>query len=532
MRQVFSKSLLIAFFVAYVCCPIQGKEVVKILAVGNSFSEDAVEQYLYELAAANGDSLVIGNAYIGGCSLQRHLDNVNGDREEYRYRKIIGGEKTTHPSKVSIGFCLADEDWDYITFQQASGYSGVDSTYWPLPELIAYARRHASKPDVEFLFHQTWAYAQHSTHDRFKNYGNDQQEMYRAIVKTVGKHAKKNKIKRIIPSGTAIQNGRTSFLGDHFCRDGYHLSWTLGRYTAACAWVEVFTGKSAVGNTYVPDNMTALEARVAQRAAHYAVLKPEKITSLAGYAEDYMLQLDIPYYDRQEETDAYMNEKCLLDFYYPKNKKGFTTVVWFHGGSLTGGRRYIPRLLEEKGIAVLAAGYRLSPKARHPSYIEDAAAAVGWAKRHVADYGGDPDKVIVAGHSAGGYLAAMLALDTVWLGRQGVRTEDIYMFHPLSAQCITHYTIREEKGLPKDRWWIDEYAPVFHAGNFDTPIVLTTGQRDLEMPFRYEENRLLKMNLEYFGHKAVQLYEFPGKDHGTMVNPALEILLQQLPSEN
>lgn len=527
MRRFSTKTLLFVLFIAFSCSFLQAKDVIKILAIGNSFSEDAVEQYLYELARVNGDSLVIGNAYIGGCSLETHLKNVRSNADAYRYRKIVGGKTTTHPSKVSVLYCLADDNWDYITIQQASPLSGVDSSYEPIPELMDYIKRHATNPNMEILFHQTWAYAQKNSHGGFKNYDNDQEKMYKSIVKTVKKHTKKNKIKRYVPCGTAIQNGRTSFLGDNFCRDGYHLSLGLGRYTAACTWLEVFTGKSAVGNTYVPERMTALEARVAQRAAHNAVENPEKITSMEKYIEGYTIDLNI-YYGR-EDGDKVMKDKCSLDFYYPKNRTGFPTVVWFHGGGLTGGFRSVPRILEEKGIGVVAVGYRLSPAAKHPAYIEDAAAAVNWAKQEVARYGGDPDKIIVAGHSAGGYLVAMLALDKSWLGKYNIDADKIYMYHPMSAQCVTHYTIREEKGLPKDSWWIDEYAPIFHARKSPVPIILTTGQRDMEMSLRYEENEMLKLNLERFGHERVELYEFPRRDHGSMLEPALDVLLKKLP---
>ncbi|MDR2495940.1 MAG: DUF4886 domain-containing protein [Tannerellaceae bacterium] len=283
MKQISSKFFLIALFIACGCLCIQGKDVIRILAIGNSFSEDAAEQYLYELAQANGDSLIIGHAYIGGCSLELHWNNISNNEAAYSYRKIVGGTKTISADKVSVKHCIEDEPWDYISLQQASPLSGLDSSYWPLPKLIAYVKKTAGNPNVEILFHQTWAYSQQNTHTGFKNYNDDQMTMYRAIIKTVKKEAEKNHIKRIIPSGTAIQNGRTSRLGDNFCRDGYHLSLTLGRYTAACTWLETFTGKSAVGNTFAPEGVSPQDAQIAQAAAHYAVVRPDTVTSMSAY---------------------------------------------------------------------------------------------------------------------------------------------------------------------------------------------------------------------------------------------------------
>ena len=72
------------------------------------------------------------------------------------------------------------------------------------------------------------------------------------------------------------------------------------------------------------------------------------------------------------ETDTYRQERCKLDIYYPENKKDFSTIVWFHGGGMEGGNKFIPKELREQGFAVVAVNYRLSPKAKNPAYIEDA----------------------------------------------------------------------------------------------------------------------------------------------------------------
>ncbi|OJV80629.1 MAG: hypothetical protein BGO34_19735 [Bacteroidia bacterium 44-10] len=254
------------------------QDTIRVLAIGNSFSEDAVENYLYDLGQDAGVVFVIGNLYIGGCSLERHWNNAESDKADYRYRRIDGnGTKTIDNFTLEQG--ITNEKWDYISFQQNSGNSGLMDTYFPyLANLTAYVKGLATNPRVTFLFHQTWAYAANSTHNEFPKYHSNQTEMYNAIVKASRKAAKRVGIRKIVPSGTAIQNGRSSFIGDHFNRDGYHLSLGLGRYTAACTWFEFLSGKSVVGNGFVPASITPAEAFIAQRAAHRAVLKPYRIT--------------------------------------------------------------------------------------------------------------------------------------------------------------------------------------------------------------------------------------------------------------
>ncbi|MDO9633591.1 MAG: DUF4886 domain-containing protein [Paludibacter sp.] len=256
------------------------QDVVKILAIGNSFSTDAAESYVDDLAKADGLQLIIANMYIGGCSLETHWKNAERDSAAYSYRKIINGD-TTVVAKQKLSTAMQDEDWDYITFQQASPYSGLIDSYFPyLTNLVAYTQQLATNPDVQFAFHQTWAYAANSTHKGFKNYNNDQQQMYEAIVGTVNAAVKQAGIDIVIPAGTAIQNGRTSCVGDHFCRDGYHLSLGLGRFTAACTWYEKLLKRPVIDNSFIPSGVTQEEAKVAKHAAHNAVKQPNRVTPM------------------------------------------------------------------------------------------------------------------------------------------------------------------------------------------------------------------------------------------------------------
>src|SRR4051794_33526657 len=141
------------------------------------------------------------------------------------------------------------------------------------------------------------------------------------------------------------------------------------------------------------------------------------LSSISIHAQQqYNTEKNIHYYqDSINQKDPYIASQCTLDMYYPKGAKNFTTIVWFHGGGLTGGTKEIPKALMEKGYAVIGVEYRLSPKVKAPAYIEDAAAAVAWVFQHIASYGGSEKLIFISGHSAGGYLGMMITLDKKYL---------------------------------------------------------------------------------------------------------------------
>jgi acetyl esterase/lipase len=102
------------------------------------------------------------------------------------------------------------------------------------------------------------------------------------------------------------------------------------------------------------------------------------------------------------------------------------------------------------------AGYRLSPKVKNPVYIEDAAAATAWAFNNIARHKGNPKKIYVSGHSAGGYLAAMLGVDGRWLAKHKISSSQIAGAMPIAGQMMTHSTIRAERGLKATTPFIDD----------------------------------------------------------------------------
>lgn len=243
---------------------------VRILAVGNSFSEDAIDQYFHELCEAAGKRVIIGNLYIGGCSLERHLLNARTDSAAYRFRRIGHDGVTITANPVTLSSALQSDDWNYVSFQQASPLSGKYGSYADLKPLIAYADN-VTQGRPTYMWQQTWAYSPTSTHGAFPTYNSDQKVMYDSIMSATRRVITDYpSLKVLIPTGTAVQTARIASGNYDLTRDGYHLDRLTGRYIAACTWFEAIFGESVIGNPYHPAGMTAEQARMAQEAAHSA----------------------------------------------------------------------------------------------------------------------------------------------------------------------------------------------------------------------------------------------------------------------
>ncbi|MBX3238344.1 MAG: alpha/beta hydrolase [Chitinophagaceae bacterium] len=251
---------------------------------------------------------------------------------------------------------------------------------------------------------------------------------------------------------------------------------------------------------------------------------------LPSFAQvEYATEADIQYYPASPDlTDAYKPSQCRLDLYYPKNTKGFATIIWFHGGGITGGKKEIPEALKNRGYAVAGVGYRLSPKVTAPAYIEDAAAAVAWVFQQIKKYGGSEQLIFVSGHSAGAYLGMMITLDKKYLQKYNIDANDIAGIIPFSGQAVTHFTIRQEKGIGNLQPTIDAYAPLFHVRKDAPPMLLITGDREMEIFGRYEENAYLHRMMKLAGNTGTRLYELQGFDHGGMALPAFPLLLKEV----
>lgn len=230
---------------------------------------------------------------------------------------------------------------------------------------------------------------------------------------------------------------------------------------------------------------------------------------------------DIPYRTGDDQT-AYERERCRLDVTLPaKSAQPFATFVWFYGGGLKNGGKdlasehcaEIAASFARAGVAVVVPDYRLSPRAKYPEYVDDAAAAFAWTVRNIARHGGDPRKVFIGGHSAGGYLALLVGFDETRLQPYGLGLKDVAGIAQVSGQVFTHYTVREERGQGRYRVTSDEAAPAFHVKKALPPVL--TLYSDHDMAGRAEENQFLIAMLKGAGHAETYSLRLDGTDHAS-----------------
>ena len=241
-------------------------------------------------------------------------------------------------------------------------------------------------------------------------------------------------------------------------------------------------------------------------------------------ATGYTYERNIPY--RGKTQDSYVNQMCQLDIAYKSDVMEAPVVVWFHGGGLTSGKRSIPEQLLKDNMVVVGVEYRLSPKVKTMDIVDDAAAAIAWVFEHIEQYGGNPASIYIAGHSAGGYLVDMVGLDRTWLAKYGQDADRLAGIIPFSAQVITHFETRNQRGLKPLQPTIDETAPLYHVRKDCAPILILSGDREKELYGRYEELAYLWRLFKLVGHPDVTLYELGGFDHGGMCAAGFPLAIQ------
>ena len=272
-----------------------------------------------------------------------------------------------------------------------------------------------------------------------------------------------------------------------------------------------------------------------------ALLIPASALTFADTPLSLPALADVPY-KSGESLSEYESERCKLDVYLPTSGTDWPVLVWFHGGGLKKGDKRgtpddgvkterIASSLAAAGVAVVCPNYRFSPKVTFPAYIEDAAASVAWAKTNLGAHGADVSRLYIGGHSAGGYIALMLGLDANFLKDAGTSLTDIAGLIPVSGQTMTHYTVREERGIGKYTVTADEAAPVYHLRKDSPPFLVIYGDHD--MPARADENTYFIEMMKAAGNKDVTGLMVTDRTHGTIASeiakagdPAREAMLE------
>ena len=216
---------------------------MKILSIGNSFSQDA-QRYLHRLALKEGVQLKTVNLYIGGCPLRTHYLNILDDNVAYDFQ--FNGQSTG--LKVSIREVLASDNWDYITLQQASHESAKPDSYTPYIEEVAqYMRMYC--PKAKLLIHQTWAYETGSVKIQSQERFATDAEMFAAVEDAYNKAFDLISADGLIPAGKAMLTAAQTGI-EKIHRDTYHASLGAGRYLLALCWFKYLTGKDITENAF------------------------------------------------------------------------------------------------------------------------------------------------------------------------------------------------------------------------------------------------------------------------------------------
>lgn len=215
---------------------------MKILCIGNSFSEDATT-YLSSAAKSQKIDVYAENLYIGGCSLEQHYNNMIKDEKSYELE--INGENTH--KKVSINEKLEMENWDIITVQQASHFSAYYTSYQPyLSELVNFIR--SKQPGAKIWIHQTWAYEEDSQRLADNGFAT-RAEMFKNIKVNYQLASEQCNADGLIPSGQVLENMAAKGIKCH--RDTFHASLGAGRYALALTWIKALTGADINCNSFV-----------------------------------------------------------------------------------------------------------------------------------------------------------------------------------------------------------------------------------------------------------------------------------------
>jgi hypothetical protein len=268
---------LVPVVAAALCCAARAEEkTYKVLAVGNSFSANAM-RYFGDIVKASGRTVVAKNAMIGGCDFERHMRHAeafeaNSDAPEGR----------PYPGKQSLKELLTSEHWDVVTIQQVSHKSFRPETFHPHADrLIAYIKKYA--PQAEIAVHAVWAYR--DDHKWFKDRATyaemplNTDEMFKRASATYEQFAKENGF-RLIPSVYAIESARRDPAygkagKQTLSKDCFHCA-PEGEYLLGCVWLEFLLGQSALGNAFVPKGVGAEDAALLQRIAHRVVTEKER----------------------------------------------------------------------------------------------------------------------------------------------------------------------------------------------------------------------------------------------------------------
>ena len=252
---------------------------LKILFVGNSFAVDTME-HAANIARSLGVSKVkFATLYVGGCSIDMHYRHALEDAAVYTCYVNEGNGWDSTP-KCKISDIVKSDDWDWIAIQHGTNegarYTSCEC-YENLSPLVDYLKELASS-HTKIAFNLTWLGESTRQHHEIISYGGNMALMRENLVKVTQAMVLTNpKIDLIVPTGTAIENARTSEIG-LLTRDCYHLSMDKGRFIAGLAFISTITGIDAGEVSWAPDNVDEYAVKVAIESVRNAQKDPFVVT--------------------------------------------------------------------------------------------------------------------------------------------------------------------------------------------------------------------------------------------------------------
>ena len=262
----------------------EGEAPIRLLTIGCGRAIDANSLLLSQMATATGKKLVICNLSIPQASFKTHLNNIKQETNSYAYQRVsVDGNSNTQKDQ-DLRKVIEEENWDFIALEEATEMGGMANGYQTfLPQLAQAIKSLATNPNVKVLLHQTWAYAKTARNPTFASYGNDQKKMFDSITNAVMQG--KPHVDMVIPAGTAIQNGRTSYLGDKVLKDDIDLDPITGRYIAALSWYETLFSTDVSALSYLNPSLSQYDNKLAKTAAHAAATNLQEVTELTEFKE-------------------------------------------------------------------------------------------------------------------------------------------------------------------------------------------------------------------------------------------------------
>ena len=271
--------------------PLCDGKTLKILAVTSSFGLNTTE-LLYAIAKAEGaEEVIVGRLYASGCTLEQHVEAAKTGSNFYEYTKFTADGRTEMEG-IPLKYGLQDEDWDIIFTQQSAHSSPLARTYGDyIDTLMAYLQENKTNPNARFVWNVTWAFQSDATEKVFVDtFHSNQMEMYESILAAAQeKVVPRTDFAALIPTGTAVQNARTSYFGDTLTKDKLHLN-NLGRAIAGYTVWATLTGKELTevnlgpANCYdLPENLVLSDSdrQVIIECVNNAIRSPWEVTPSA-----------------------------------------------------------------------------------------------------------------------------------------------------------------------------------------------------------------------------------------------------------